>query len=69
MKDLISAEVHAGSSAPVLQPGVSQFQGGRLGLQVCVQPLDVALHFCHLVLGLQARARTVRHFTAEELVS
>lgn len=53
-KNLISAQVRAGPVGPVLQSCVSQFQGGRLGLEICIQPADVALHPCHFIFGLQA---------------
>lgn len=59
--NLVSAQVHAGSVGPVLQSGVSQFQGGRLRLQICIQPVDVALHFCHFIFSLQVGEQTVRN--------
>ncbi|TNN53203.1 hypothetical protein EYF80_036564 [Liparis tanakae] len=49
--NLVSAQVHAGPVGPALQPRVSQFQGGHLPLQVCVQPADVPLHFGHFIFG------------------
>lgn len=51
--NLISAQVHARSVSPVLQSGVSQFQGGRLCLQIRIQTVDVALHFYHFIFSLQ----------------
>lgn len=51
---LIPAQIHSGSAAPLLQAGVSQLQGGRLGLQICIQLVNVSLHFCHFLLCLRA---------------
>lgn len=52
---LVPAQVHPGSAAPLLQAGVSQFQGGHLGLQICIQLANVGLHFGRFLFCLRAK--------------
>lgn len=65
---LVPAQVHSGSAAPLLQAGVSQFQGGHLGPQICIQLMNVSLHFGRFLFCLRAKGATsaktsVRHLS------
>lgn len=52
---LVPAQIHSGSAAPLLQAGVSQFQGGHLGLQICIQLTNVGFHFGHFLFCLSGK--------------